>query len=269
MLRIAQSGPRTTKLALISLFAVLYTVLRLVPTFPMVGVLGTFSASDTLAPIYGVLLGPYVGGGSIIIGTFLAIAFGKPATFLGLDFLPATVAAVSLGFMVQRRFRPVIAIFIVLLGLFLVHPFTLRFVTLPNGVPVPFNWLHLVALVILVSPLSRRAVDWITSVSPKRLPLGLAVLSFIGTMMQHVTGGFLFESVLGLVLNTIKANAWPALWTTIFYAYPFERLIVTVVAALIGSALITTLRSSNVKLISQPVTKGSATVSAGESSNPS
>lgn len=254
MLRIAQSGPRTTKLALISLFAVLYTVLRLVPTFPMVGVLGAFSASDTLAPIYGILLGPYIGGGSIIIGTFLAIVFGKPATFLGLDFLPAAVAAISLGFLVQRRFRPVMAMFIVLLGLYLLHPFTLRFVTLPNGVPIPFNWLHLVALVVLVSPLSRRAVNWVTVASTKRLPLGLAVLCFIGTMMQHTTGGLLFESVLGSMLNTIKVNAWPGVWTTVFYVYPFERLIITVVAALIGSALITTLRSSNVKLISQPET---------------
>jgi hypothetical protein len=224
----------------------------------MMGVLGTFSASDTLAPIYGILLGPYIDAGSIVIGTFLAIAFGKSVTFLGLDFLPATVAAISLGFLIQRRFRQVIALFILLLGLFLANPLTLIFVTLPNGVPVPFNWLHLVTLAVLVSPLSRRAVDWVTAPSPKRLLLGFAVLCFIGTMMQHVTGGFLFESVLGLALDTIKVNAWPGLWMTIFYAYPFERLVFTVVSALIGPALITTLRPSNVILISHPDTSNPA-----------
>lgn len=244
MLHIAQSGPKTKRLALLSLFAVLYTVLRLVPTFPMVGVQGsTFSASDTLAPLYGILLGPYIGGGSIILGTFIAIVFGKPVTFLGLDFLPAAVGAVSLGLLVQRRFYPVIAIFLVLLGLFLANPLTLRFVSLPNGLPVPFNWLHIVAIAVLISPLSRRAVNWITTPSSKRLALGLAILCFIGTMMQHLTGGLLFESVLGLLLNTIKTNAWPTVWTTVFYVYPFERLIITIVATLIGSALITTLRS--------------------------
>jgi hypothetical protein len=129
--------------------------------FPYDGRSRNFSTSDTLAPICGILLGPYISGESIVIGTFLVIAFGKSVTFLGLDFLPATVAAISLGFLVQRRFRPVIALFILPLGLFLANPPTLIFVTLPNGVSVPFNWLHLVALAVLVSPLSRRAVDWV------------------------------------------------------------------------------------------------------------
>lgn len=265
VLRTAQSGPRTTKLALISLFAVLYTVLRLVPTFPMLGVPGTFSASDMLAPIYGILLGPYIGGASVIVGTFLAIALGKPMIFLGLDFLPAAIGAISLGFLVQRKFSLVTATFLVLLGLYLIHPLTLRFVTL-NGQSVPYNWLHIVALAILVSPLSRRAVDWVTVQSSKRLVLGLAILCFIGTLMQHLAGGLIYESVLGSLQNITPQKGWVLFWTGVFFIYPFERLIITVVASLIGSALITTLRSSNVKLINQPSTKGSTTP-AEESSN--
>ncbi len=233
---------KNRRLALLSLFAVIYTVLRLVPTFPMVGVTATFAASDVIAPLYGLILGPYIGGGSIILGTFLAAVFGRPMVFLGLDFLPATVGAVSLGFLVRRRFHNITAVFIVLLALFLINPLTLPLVGLPNGVLVPFNWLHFVTFVILVSPLSRRAVDWVVSPSHRYLAQGLAVLCFIGTMMQHLTGGLLFESVFGLLLGAIALEAWPGVWTAVFYLYPLERIVITIIATLVGSALITTLR---------------------------
>jgi hypothetical protein len=244
LLHIVQSDSKTKQLTLISLFAVLYTVLRIVPTFPMIGVSGTFSASDVLAPLYGIILGPYVGGAGIIVGTFLAFTLGRPIVFLGLDFLPATVGAIALGLLSQRRFRPVAAVFIMLLILFLVNPLTLLFVPL-NGAPLPFNWLHFVALIVLISPVSRRAVDWIMAPSPRRLVLGLSILCFIGTMMQHITGGLLFESIFGLVLNTISVDAWPGVWSTVFYVYPFERLFLTLLAAVTGSAIITTLRFSH------------------------
>lgn len=238
------SMSKTRRLALLSLFAVVYTVLRLIPTFPMIGVTGTFSASDVVAPLYGLILGPYVGGGSVILGTFLAIAFGRPIIFLGLDFLPATVGAVSLGLLMQRRFHHVTILYMILTVVFLVHPLTLLLVTLPTGMAVPYSWLHLVALAILVSPLSRKAVNWVTSPSRRYLAQGLAVLCFIGTMAQHLTGAIVFENILGTLLGTIKPAAWPGVWTTTFYLYPVERTVIAAIATLVGSALITTLRMS-------------------------
>ena len=208
----------------------------------MIGVTATFSTSDIVAPLYGLILGPYIGGGSIILGTFLAIVFGRPMVFLGLDFLPATIGAVSLGFLVKRRFHDVTAVYVVLLTLFLLSPLTLRIVMLPNGVPAPFNWLHFAALAILVSPLSRRAVNWVASPSTRHLAQGLTVLCFVGTMAQHLAGGLLFQSVFGFLLDTIRPEAWPGVWTTVFYLYPVERISIVIFATLVGSALITTLR---------------------------
>lgn len=228
-------------LALLSIFSVLYTVLRLIPTFPMIGATGTFSASDVISPLYGLLLGPYIGGGSIILGTFLSIVFGRPAIFLGLDFLPALVGAVALGLMMKQKFRHVKIIFILLIFLFLINPLTLLFVNLPYGIVAPFNWLHILALVILLSPLSRKALNWITNTDSKYLPQGLLIFCFIGTMMQHLTGALLFESVFGFILGNITPDAWPSVWTTVFYLYPVERIIITILSTIIGSALITTL----------------------------
>jgi hypothetical protein len=42
-------------------------------------------------------------------------------------------------------------------------------------------------------------------------------------------------------LAEIPADGWPAIWTTIFYLYPIERIMITVIATIIGSALFTTL----------------------------
>ena len=240
------SVPKTRGLALLSLFSVLYSLLRLVPTFPMIGVTGTFSMSDVLAPIYGIILGPFIGGGSIVLGTFLAIAFGRPAVFLGLDFLPATIGAVSLGFLVKRKFIHVTGLYVLLLGLFLTNPLSLIFVQVPNGSLVPYNWFHILALAILISPISRQAINWVLNPSVKYLAPGLVILCFIGTMAQHLTGGLVFEYVFGTFLRTIPPSAWSGIWTTTFYVYPLERIIIIALSTLIGSALITTLRKSNV-----------------------
>lgn len=219
----------------------------------MIGATGTFSASDVMAPLYGLLLGPYIGGGSIILGTFLSIIFGRPPIFLGLDFLPAAFSAIALGLLVRRRFYEVTIFYLVLILLFLINPLSLLFVSTPYGMVIPFIWLHFVSFIILLSPLSYKALDWITVASPKYRPQGLFILCFIGTMIQHLTGSLLFESVFGFLLRTIQPDAWPAVWTTVFYLYPIERIIITIIATIIGSALITTLGTGNKFTRTHPV----------------
>jgi hypothetical protein len=96
-------------IASIAVFSALYAVLRIMQTIPMIGAQGaSFSLSDVLAPLYGIILGPFGGGASVVIGTFLAMAMGKPVIFLGLDFLPALVNAVAWGFLFDVNGRPVV-----------------------------------------------------------------------------------------------------------------------------------------------------------------
>lgn len=240
--------PKTKHIAAIAIFAVLYTVLRIVPTVPMIGAAGSFfSLSDVIAPLYGIILGPFIGGASVILGTFLAIALGRPITFLGLDFLPATVNAVAVGFLMRRRRSLVIGVFTLLLALALINPLTLIFVKVPffgQELSVPFYWMHFVAFIALVSPLSKKAGNWVTTTSLTRLAPGIAVLVFIGTMMQHTTGNILFEVILGSYLGVIKPEAFPLNWSIIFYIYPIERTLLIVVATFIGTPLVRALTAS-------------------------
>jgi len=242
---------KTRYLALLSIFAVLYTVLRIVPTFPLVGFAGTFSASDIIAPLYGLILGPIIGAGSIILGTFLAFAFGRPMIFLGLDFVPAMVSSVAVGLLVQKRIGYTALVHGFLILLFLIHPLTILTVEIPSGIQIPFNWIHFISFLVLISPLSQKAIGLVISKS-KYLTLGLFIICFIGTMMQHLTGAILFASILGLFTGTISIEAWPGIWNTAFYLYPLERIAIAILAAITGSALIAALgyyfKSGNLRL---------------------
>ena len=231
-----------------SIFTALYAVLRIIPTMPMLGASGNwFSLSDVVAPIYGIILGPLTGGLSIIIGTFVAMALGKPVSFMFLDFLPATVAAISLGLLIKRKWTPVIALNIVLLVAFLIHPNTSIFINIPFSdviIPLPFAWLHIVALAILVSPLGRKAVQWVSTLTPTKVAIGMAILAFIGTMMQHLTGNLLFETILAQPIGGIPVEGYPDIWASIFFVYPVERIILVIVATIIGTPLLRILKNT-------------------------
>ncbi len=241
-----KGSTRTKTIATIAIFTALYAVLRAMQTIPMIGAEGAkFSASDVVAPIYGIVLGPYVGGVSIIVGTFVGMALGKAPVFLGLDFLPALVNAVAIGFLVRRKWAAVVVLNLVLLVTFLAYPLTSIFVTIPSTtISFPFVWMHIAALIVLISPLGRRAGQWVSTLKPARLTAGIAVLAFVGTMMQHLMGNILYETILAEPIGYIARTAFPGIWTGIFLVYPFERLALILLAVLIGTPLVRVLKQS-------------------------
>lgn len=235
---------RTKLIAIIAIFSALYTVLRLLQTIPMIGVEGgRFSLSDMIAPIYGVILGPYVGGASVIFGSFLAIALGRPVSFMFLDFLPAFVNCVALGFLVRRKWLPVVALNGLLLVIFMAHPLTTVFINV-GGVAIPFAWLHIVAFAVLVSPLGYKAGNWVESLKPIRLTVGLGILAFVGTMMQHLTGNILTEVVRGQIMGVMAPAAFDLMWNAVFFVYPWERLVLIILAVVVGAPLVRVLKKS-------------------------
>ncbi len=225
---------RNTKtIALIAIFAALYAALRIIPTVPMIGTGATFHLSDILAPLYGILLGPYVGGISIIIGTFVAIGLGTPVAFFGLDFLPAFIVAISLGFLVRGKWLAVVILNALLLVAYAVNPLTSNFISTPWGT-IPYLWMHIAAFIVLLSPLGRRAGQWVKSPRTSTITAGFVILAFIGTMMQHLMGGILYEVVLGQLTQTVLKSAYPGIWNFVFYIYPLERLALIIGAVIVG-----------------------------------
>ncbi len=250
---------RTKTIATIAIFSALYSVLRILPTVPMVGVPGaSFSVSDVLAPLYGILLGPYIGGVTVILGTFLGMALGKPVVFLGLDFLPAFVNVAALGLLIKRKFLPALILNIALLVGFLVNPLTSIFINVV-GIPIPFIWVHIVAFIVLLSPLSRKAVQWVESLKSTTLVAGVAILAFIGTMMQHLMGNILYEIILNQLYVFIGQNpivataAYPDAWAFLLFIYPWERLMLIILAVIVGVPIIRVLKKTLLREEKQPL----------------
>jgi len=242
----ARIGGRSSarRFAILGLFSALYAVFRYIPTFPMYGLPGTsFRAGDFLAPILGILLGPWLAVPCIVIGTILNYAFAPPI-FLGLDFLPACVSATVAGLITSGRTKYAIALYALLLGFFLALPLSTFWIQVA-GVKVPYAWLHIVALIALISPIGLRSYKWTRTSVGATLAMGVLVTVFSATMAQHLTGGILEELVLFPTFKITTASKASLFWSFIFYLYPIERLVITVVTTTFGIFIIQAIRTAH------------------------
>ena len=168
------------------------------------------------------------------------MALGKAPYFFGLDFLPAFVNTVAIGFLMKRKWAPVIVLNVILLLAFALNPLTTLFIG-----PVPFFWLHIVALAVLISPLGLKAGQWVETLEPKFLAGGVTILAFVGTMMQHLTGNILTEVVHGQIVGDILPETFSTfIWPGAFLAYPVERTVLVILSVVIGVPLISTIKKS-------------------------
>ena len=229
----------------IASFGALYAILKLVPIFAWIGGQGrAFTAAEFVVCLYGILLGPYVGSASVIAGTLLGIAFTGRTTFFGLDFVPAMMNTLTLGFIMRKRRVISVSLFTAMLVLFVLHPYTPKLLPVPNtSIVFPFLWLHLLAYAVLLSPLSGRAVAWVTGPSTARMIPAVLLLSVIGTMAQHLAGNLLFASMATTVMG-LTPSALSLSWVAIFLVYPIERSLIVGVTTMVGAAVIKALRAA-------------------------
>lgn len=242
---------RLVELALTASLSAFYVAFRVIPTFPSFGFPGTtFKFGDMVAPLYGILLGPVLGPLAVAIGTVVAFSTGAPPVLLGLDFLPASMCATIVGLVSRGRRKEAFLLDLALLGIFLALPFTPGPIQVGNSL-VPYVWLYVVALALLASPLTKWASnvilqDW--KGASTRNVLAVLNLALIGTLAQHVMGGILTQVVLGLNFHTIpgrgRYSTWQAFWTFLFWIYPFERAVITLIAVLIAVPVILVLKVS-------------------------
>ncbi|WP_455279735.1 hypothetical protein [[Eubacterium] cellulosolvens] len=242
---------RSNSIMLVASLAALYAILRIIPTFPLIGVPGAyFSVSDIIASLYGILLGPYLGPLSIMLGTFIGYFAGKPPVFLGLDFMPAAINSMVVGFIMRGKRTYSIVVYMVLLTLFFIHPYAPRMIQIGLGYgqddfAFPFVWMHIVGLIILVSPVSTHISRLINEKSIKMSVVGFLLLSLIGTLSQHLMGNLLFSSI---ILPTLSVEAANTIWWGIFWVYPIERVIIVILSMIIGLPIIRTLGTSVVNI---------------------
>src|SRR6266699_1044622 len=249
----------TRRLTLTATLAAVYVIFRAIPISQLIGISGTITAAGMIAPVIGILLEPAYGSVAVFTGTIVASLFPwNPIKFAGLDFLPGALNVTLVSLAARGRRTEATLMFLIMIALFIINPYTSIFVG--NALlspPIPYLWMHLAALVVLVSPLTKNLSTKLTSHHYASLVSPLAVLAFIGTMIEHLTGGILYATVFGKA----ALKFWPA----IFLIYPIERTILVIGATLIGASLLSLLRPSVIegsletarKVVSSPIRKAS------------
>ena len=166
----------------------------------------------------------------MIIGCVLAYAV-RPPVFFGLDFLPGLVNVVIVGLVLAGRRQAARMLYAAILLVFLLSPYSL----LLGYAAIPYTWLHIIALIILLSPLTSRLTTWLSKPAPYQL-ISIALLAFVGTMGQHLTGGLLYEFAAGYV-GGVAPSAFQQFWRIIFWLYPAERAVIIASSTFIAAAL--------------------------------
>lgn len=226
---------RQQKIALVSCFASLYAVFGLWPLFPVVGAVGrNITVAAIMAPLIGVILGPYIGVLTVLIGGIVGLSMAQIGPFGPLSFLTGVSAAFCSGMLYERRRLICAVAYLTLLLIFAFYP-----VVGPAWLYPYFIWLQVIGFIVLVSPLQSKAVEHMRGNpnSFEGLTLGAATTFFVATLFSHLVGCIMFEAFYWQII--ISTN----LWQTITFVYPAERIVITIATALIGTALIRALKT--------------------------
>jgi len=222
----------TKNVALTACFAALYVVFSFWNLFPIVGTEGRWiNAAVVMAPLFGIILGPYFGVLAITIGGVAGAFFQMTGSFGPLSFMPHVAAAFCSGMLTIRRQKVCVVTYAPFLFLFGFFPVIGPVWLWPSVV-----WLDLIGLIVLASPLQSKAINAMNESSGSVwLVFGVAITCLTATLFGHVVGNILFE-VMYLQVD------WRVTWHALTFVYPIERGLITLVATFVGAPLVKTLR---------------------------
>jgi len=226
----------TRNIALTACFAALYVVFSMWNLFPVIGTEGRFISAATLtAPLIGIILGPIYGVLSITFGGITNAFLSLQGPFGPLSFLPHATAAFVSGMLITKKQAICTVSFLLLFVIFAFFPLNGPFWLWPLML-----WLDLIGLIIVASPLQAKAIKYLNGTSnPFYLGFGVCVTCLSSTLFGHVTGNILFE-----IFNwSMTISSWRATWQSLTFIYPIERIMIVVVATIVGTALIRALKS--------------------------
>jgi hypothetical protein len=206
-----------------------YAILGLIPVAPYVGISSFLTFREVLSPLAGMMFGPLSGGFSLVIGNFVDFAFGKPVVFDFLDFVPDLASALVAGLAFTGRRKAAVVLPLLLVLWYSLDPLSADTVQV-GGVPVPFYWMHLLSVLVLGIALIFEGAGRI-----RRLhPAFVAATVFASTMTGHIAGSLVYENILVRVNGVFSPQALLKNWTLVFYAYPAERILFTLVGTAVA-----------------------------------
>jgi hypothetical protein len=223
----------TKSLALTITFTALYVVFGFIKISPIIGLPSqAITAAAIIAPLMGILLGPYVGTLSTLFGGIIGFFFGS---FSLPSFVSGSAAALIAGLVrVRKRFISVI-VYSLLFFLLFFYP-----IIGPIWLFPMVSWFQILGFIILASPLQTVAARNLDSGGNSRLLWAFFLVCLASTLAGQIAGS------LTLAVMLIPDVAyWTATWEAVTFIYPVERVLIAVFSALLGVSLYRFLKSTN------------------------
>jgi len=219
---------RSSLVAAASVFAALYAVLGAVPISRLVLGQGNFlTASNFVTPLAGMLFGPLVGAASAIVGDVVDSGAGYVSLAgTGLAVLAADVATVVMaGLAFSGKRTAATGALALILIVYWVDPLSVLFIG-----PLPFTWLHMLSLAILIPLLVLEGRGIITKLNP----VFVTGVTFAALMCGQLTGTVVGQNLAVRVFGVLSVQDWRNLVPVFFPLYPVERVFFTAVGSLVA-----------------------------------
>lgn len=231
-------------LALVCCFAPLCTIFSFWSLFPILGPVGKFiSASTVVAPLVGVILGPYLGVFAVVLGGVVGTSIAQTGPFGPLSFVPWAAAALCSGLLLNRKWRICAILYAALLLVSTCYP-----TVGPAWLHPCFIWFQLLGLAVLVSPLQSKAMEFLGKrTSIQEMFFGVSVTCFTAALFGQVVGSLMYETIYQPMLIS-DLNVWKGNLQMLTFIYPVERVIITTMATLVGVPLIKALKAFGFKI---------------------
>lgn len=204
--------------AVLAVWAAFIAISGLLPVIPIIGTGATFSLSDAVVVLAGVLFGPVYGAIAAAIGGFIGQLIAPHGAVFGvLTFLCPTIAAFVAGLLVARRWKAVIGIFIVLTVLWYAMPLG-RSAWFQAAVNYPLP-------VLLAFPAAKWGADWLGQRDAKKRFVAIGLMSFIGTCASLALGNFMALPMFALPREV---------WLGVLPIQTPQRIIFAILSSVIG-----------------------------------
>lgn len=226
-------------LALAVMFTALYAVLGVMKISPIIGLQGqAMTAAAIIAPLIGIILGPYLGSLSTLLGGVIGFSLGF---FSQPSFAAGIAAAVCAGLICDRRR---------VLALLLYAVLWLALAFYPKVGPL---WLYpayltfqAIGLMILSPPFQSAITRGFNSYKGSCL-----LFAYFATCMASTLAGQIAGSLTFVTMLQPDVAFWSGTWFATAFTYPVERLIIAIFASTIGLSLHRILKSAN--LLPSPI----------------
>jgi len=232
----SKSAITTKNIALTAVFTSLYVVFGFIKISPIIGLPGqAITAAAIVAPLIGIILGPYLGTLSAFLGGVVGFFF---FSFSPLS-LPSGVAVAACSGLIRNGKRiPAILVYLALFLLLALYPRIGPVWLFPAYV-----WFQVIGLLVLLSPLLTIAVQKFHTSNDSNVFYAYFLTALVSTMAGQIAGTLTFEFI-----QIPDVSFFLGTWVTTAFVYPIERTIIALGATLVGTALHKALRSSNLML---------------------